>query len=108
MSPEILDVRQVVAAGFAALRRADPQAALEAFSRAAATPQADANAWYGLSLVQRKIGTASDENAALERALALDPRHLPSLIAMGDWYARDGDLRAATSYYAATLKITAG
>jgi aspartate beta-hydroxylase len=108
MSSEIPDVRQAVAAGFAALRRADPQAALEAFSRAAAAPQADANAWYGMSLVQRRIGTASEENAALERALALDPRHLPSLIAMGDWYERDGDLRAATSYYAATLKLTAG
>lgn len=108
MSSEIPDVRQAVAAGFAALRRADPLAALEAFSRAAAAPQADANAWYGMSLVQRRIGTAPEENAALERALALDPRHLPSLIAMGDWYERDGDLRAATSYYAATLKLTAG
>jgi len=108
MSAQTLDIRQTVAAGFAALRRADPQAALEAFSRAAAAPQADANAWYGLSLVQRRIGTPSEENAALERALSLDPRHLPSLIAMGDWYERDGDLRAATSYYQATLKLAAG
>jgi len=108
MNSEALDVRQTVAAGFAALRRADTQAALEAFSRAAATPQADANAWYGLALVQRKIGTPPEESAALERALALDPRHLPALIAMGDWYTRDGDLRAATSYYRATLQLTAG
>jgi aspartate beta-hydroxylase len=108
VNQETLDVRQAVAAGFAALRRADPQAALAVFSRVAASPQADASAWYGLSLVQRKIGTAAEEGAALERALALDPRHLPSLIAMGDWYVRDQDVRAATSYYRLALQLTAG
>lgn len=108
MNEQTIDIRQTVAAGFAALRRADPQAALDAFTRAAATPQADANVWYGLSLVQRKIGTPAEENAALERALGIDPRHLPSLIAKGDWYARDNDLRAATSYYQATLQLTSG
>jgi len=108
MSQETLDVRQTVAAGFAALRRADPQAALEAFSRAAAARQADANVWYGMSLVQRKIGTPAEEGAALERALELDPRHLPSLIARGDWFVRSKDQRAATAFYRAALRLTAG
>ena len=108
MTQETLDVRQTVAAGFAALRRADPQAALEAFSRAAATRQADANVWYGMSLVQRKIGTPVEEGAALERALELDPRHLPSLIARGDWYVRSADQRAATAFYRAALRLTSG
>ena len=105
---ETLDLRQTVAAGFAALRRADPQAALDAFSRVAATRQADANVWYGMSLVQRKIGTAAEEGAALERALEIDPRHLPSLIARGDWYVRGADQRAATAFYQAALRLTAG
>lgn len=108
MTQETLDVRQTVAAGFAALRRADPQAALEAFSRAAATRQADATVWYGMSLVQRKIGTPVEEGAALERALELDPRHLPSLIARGDWYVRSADQRAATAFYRAALRLTSG
>lgn len=108
MSAPTPDVRQTVAAGFAALRRADPQAALDAFMRAAAMPQADANVWYGLSLVQRKIGTATEENAALDRALGVDPRHLPSLIAKGDWYVRDHDPQAATSFYQAALQLSAG
>jgi aspartyl/asparaginyl beta-hydroxylase (cupin superfamily) len=108
MSEQPVDVREAVTAGFAALRRADPQAALAAFTRAAAAPQADANVWYGLSLAQRKIGTPAEENAALERALGTDPRHLPSLIAKGDWYVREGDTRAAASYYQATLQLTAG
>lgn len=108
MTQETLDVRQTVAAGFAALRRADPQAALEAFSRAAATRQADATVWYGMSLVQRKIGSPVEEGAALERALELDPRHLPSLIARGDWYVRSADQRAATAFYRAALRLTSG
>jgi aspartyl/asparaginyl beta-hydroxylase (cupin superfamily) len=103
-----IDVRQSVAAGFAALRRADPEAALDAFTRAAATRQADASVWYGMSLVQRKIGTPAEEGAALERALELDPRHLPSLIAKGDWHVRSGDSRAATAFYRAALRLTAG
>ena len=108
MNEHTINVREAVAAGFAALRRGDPRAALDAFSRAAAMPQADANVWYGMSLVQRNIGTASEEDAALDRALAFDPRHLPSLIAKGDWYVRDGDLQAATSYYRAALQLSAG
>jgi aspartyl/asparaginyl beta-hydroxylase (cupin superfamily) len=104
---ETLDVSESAAAGFAALRRSDPQAALEAFCRAAAAPQADANVWYGMSLVQRQIGTATEEGAALERALEINPRHLPSLIARGDWYVGAGDQRAATAFYQAALRLTA-
>jgi aspartate beta-hydroxylase len=104
---ETLDVRQTVAAGFAALRRSDPQAALDAFSRAAATRQADASVWYGMALVQRAIGTRTEEGAALERALEIDPRHLPSLIGRGDWYVRGGDQRAATAFYQSALRLGA-
>ena len=97
----------MIAAGFAALRGGEPQAARDAFTRAVATRKADASAWYGLALVQRRIGTAAEESAALDKALGLDPRFVPALIAKGDWYARAGDLRAATSYYQATLKLAA-
>jgi aspartate beta-hydroxylase len=101
------DVNATLAAGFEALRRSDPRAAREAFTRVIAARRRDASAWYGLSLVHRSLGSAAEEHAALDQALGVDPRHVPALIAKGDLYVRGGDLRAATSYYLAVLKLAA-
>lgn len=50
---------------------------------------------------------AGAEGAALDRALALDPHHLPSLLAKGDLFAKRKDLRAADAFYRAALKLAA-
>jgi aspartyl/asparaginyl beta-hydroxylase/tetratricopeptide repeat protein len=102
---EALDIGAVIAAGFEALRGADPHTARESFTRAIAARGDDATAWYGLSVVHRMIGTAAEESAALDQSLRIDPRHVPALIAKGDSYARTGNLPAATSYYHAVLKL---
>lgn len=95
------------AAAFAALRRGDAEGARTLLLQSVESGRADAAVWFGLSQVHRIRGSAADESAALDEALRLDGRFLPALIAKGDLYARQGERRAAHSYYAAVLKLAA-
>jgi hypothetical protein len=99
------DPAALTAAGFEALQRGDAAAAREHFTRATATATASADAWFGLSLVERRLRRPDAERAALERALAVEPRHVPALIRRGDLYSEKADVRAATPFYRAALKI---
>ena len=53
--------------------------------------------------VAQVSGDTLGEEAALNRALAQDPRHVGALLAMGDLKNRLGDDRAAGSYFRAAL-----
>jgi aspartate beta-hydroxylase len=107
MAATPIDLPAVTAAGFAALKRGDPSAARLLFDQAVVAGAADASVWFGLAGVHRSLGASAEESAALDRALGLDARHLPALIAKGDLYARLGDRRAADSYYRSALKLAA-
>jgi hypothetical protein len=107
MASNPIDLPATVAAGFAALKRGDANAARACFEQIVSAGAADAAVWYGLSLANRARGATAEENSALDHALALDPRHLPALIAKGDWFATSGDRRAANSYYRAAIKLAA-
>jgi aspartate beta-hydroxylase len=107
MAASPINLPALTAAGFAALKRGDPNAARLSFDQAIAAGAADAAVWFGLAGVHRALGASAQEGAALDRALGLDARHLPALIAKGDLYARLGDRRAADSYYTAALKLAA-
>jgi aspartyl/asparaginyl beta-hydroxylase (cupin superfamily) len=48
---------------------------------------------------------AEEESRALDRALNLDPNHLPALIRKGDLFARQGDEHAASGFYAAAIRV---
>jgi aspartate beta-hydroxylase len=102
------DAHAASVAGLAALERGDLKAAGELLARAVAAGGGDARSWYGLALVHRGQGAVAEEHAALDEVLKLEPRHLPALIAKGDHYAKAGDLRAASSYYGAVLKLAPG
>ena len=102
-----IDPPSTTAAGFAALKMGDANAARACFDRIVSAGTADAAVWYGLSLANRSLGASAEENSALDQALALDPRHLPALIGKGDWFSRSGDRRAANSYYRAVIKLAA-
>lgn len=101
------DVRAVTDAAYAALNRGDFPAAKELFGRALAAGAADAAAWFGLSVVHRQLGAAAEEARALEEVLKLEAKHLPALIHRGDLYVRQGDARAASSYYDAAVQLAA-
>lgn len=99
------DPAALTAAGFEALQRGDADVAREQFTRATAMAPTGADAWFGLSLAQRRLRQPEAERAALERTLEAEPRHVPALIRKGDLYTERSDLRAATPFYRAALKI---
>jgi tetratricopeptide (TPR) repeat protein len=102
-----IDIKATMEAGFQALRGGDSKSARDCFAQVIAAGKANANVWYGLSLVHRSSGAAGEENDALDRCLALNPGHLPALIAKGDRYTQSGDSRAASSYYRTALELAA-
>ena len=99
------DPKSLITAGLAALQRGDGAAAREHLSRAAAAPGAGADVWFGLALAHGQLGALDEERAALDRALELEPRHVPALIRKGDLYSEKSDPRSATPFYRAALKI---
>jgi len=107
MSGGPINRADTTAAGFAALKRGDLHGARAFFDRATREGGDDAAAWFGLSRVHRSLGAPAEENIALDRALSLDPKHLPALLAKGDLLAKVGDARAADAYYGAGLKLAA-
>lgn len=105
MSESAGDLTISLQSGFAALRSGTPQAARDIFSAAISSGLRDPDLWFGLSVACRQLGARNEELEALDRALAMESRHLQALIAKGDWYARAKDLRAASAFYEAALKL---
>lgn len=108
MAVPSFNLQAVTAAGFAALKRGEPNAARTSFEQAISAGAADAAVWFGMSRVHRSLGSSPEESTALDNALKLDARYLPALLAKGDLFANLGDRRAADSYYTAVLKLAAG
>lgn len=102
------DPASLARAGLQALQRGDPAAARARFFEATSVPAAGAEAWFGLSLAHRALGSGRDEEAALDRTLELAPRHVPALIRRGDLYRARDDTRAANSFHRSALKIAGG
>src|ERR1700753_2050365 len=103
MAATAIDVPALTAAGYAALRRGDPQAARQILAPAVVGGVADAAVWLGLSNAHRALGEVAEADRALDRALELDTYYFPALFARGDVLAVQGDRRGANAYYAAGL-----
>jgi len=99
------DARALAQAGANALRLGDARRAREAFERIAVAGQADAASSLGLAFACRGLGDKAAALAAVDRALALEPRNLRALIFKGDHLAESGDARAASSFYRFALQI---
>ncbi len=99
-----LDPRALTQAGAQALGRGDFAAARALFEQIVAAGRADAPVWLGLAVALRGLGEAEAKLAALERLLALEPRHLRGLVMKADHFAEAGDGRAAAAFYRAAVK----
>jgi aspartate beta-hydroxylase len=96
--------RTLTSMGHHAFRKGDFKSARAAFQRVADTDGADPQQWVNLALVCRSLGDEAAEDAALQRALALDPSDLLSLVLRGNLLERRGNSHdAAGAYAAATI-----
>jgi aspartyl/asparaginyl beta-hydroxylase (cupin superfamily) len=98
------DARSLARSGVEALRRGDARAARESFEQIVATGEADASACVGLAYACRTLKDNAASKAALDKALALEPRNLRALILKADYFADEGDARAASAFYLAAVK----
>jgi aspartate beta-hydroxylase len=93
--------------GARALREGRPREALARFQAVAAAGRDTATLWIGLAVAHQALGDTASERAALDRALALEPRNVIALTLAGDHHAEAGDVRAASAYYDVVLRLTA-
>ncbi|MFO1394600.1 MAG: aspartyl/asparaginyl beta-hydroxylase domain-containing protein [Steroidobacteraceae bacterium] len=103
----IIDRNAGFAAGTAALAAGDPRAARAHFEAIVAAGQGDAPVLVGIALAAQREGDLQAADAAVTRALELDPRNLQALLMRGDRYAATGDNRAAAAFYGAAIGIGA-
>src|SRR3989442_2971689 len=89
--------------GIEALRKGDVRQARESFERIFAAGQADASAYLGLAYACAGLEDHQSALAAVDHALALEPRNLRALIMKADHLAAAGDARAASSFYPAAV-----
>jgi tetratricopeptide (TPR) repeat protein len=89
--------------GIEALRKGDVRQARESFERIVAAGQADASAYLGLAYACTGLEDHPAALAAVDHALALEPRNLRALIMKADHLAAAGDARAASSFYRAAV-----
>src|SRR6266480_3759134 len=99
------DARAHARSGIEALRKGDARKARESFEGIVAAGLADASAYLGLAYACAGLKDHPAARAAVDRALALEPRNLPALIITADYLAALGDARAASSFYRAAVGI---
>src|SRR6185437_9581892 len=91
--------------GAAALQAGCAAEAVAAFEALVAAEPASATAWMGLAMAHRRLKQPTRSLAALQTALALEPRNPRALLLSADHYAAAGDARAASAFYDAVLKV---
>jgi aspartate beta-hydroxylase len=73
------------------------------FSRAASANPSQPSIWANLASSLKALGRRVEEFDAIEKALALEPRHLSALLQKADYFEWSGDARNAAQAYQAAL-----
>jgi aspartate beta-hydroxylase len=103
----VIDRNAVFAAGKAALDAGDAASARRQFEAIVQAGRGDSAAFVALALACQSLGDGNATDAALDRALALEPRNLHALLIRADRLAASGDIRAAAAFYETTVRIAA-
>jgi aspartyl/asparaginyl beta-hydroxylase (cupin superfamily) len=89
--------------GVRMLARGVPDQAQLLFSRAASANPNQPAIWANLASSLKALGRRMEELDAIEKALALEPRHLSALLQKGDYLEETGDPRGAARSFQAAL-----
>jgi aspartate beta-hydroxylase len=92
--------------GQAAFKRGDFQSALQAFQRAATADGSTPRQWINVALACQQLKDDAAEEAALFKALAVDPYDLLALVLRGSLYERQGKSQQAASAYGAAASVS--
>jgi aspartyl/asparaginyl beta-hydroxylase (cupin superfamily) len=107
MATSVAEAEAMIRSGVAALRAGQVDDAIRLL-RGAAEAGTLAPPWFLLAQAYRHGGDGGGEEAALDKLLQSEPRHLGGLIMRADCHLRAGDGRAAASFYATALSAAAG
>ena len=95
--------------GLQMLQRREPDKARELFRRATQADPGHPQLWSNLAASLDALNQLPEEGDAIERALALEPRHLTALLQKGALLERSGDPRnGARAYRNALATLPAG
>lgn len=92
----------------AALRAGRAAEAEQRLQRLVASGPAAATTWLALAFARVNLERPEDALAAVDQALALEPRNIRALLFKADHLDRMGQHRVALGFYQATLRVAAG
>ncbi len=98
-------VRTLSALGQAAFRSGDMQRARGVFQRIVDADGSDAQQWIHLAIACRNLKDEAAEQAAITRALSLDPRDLVALILRAGLLERQGKMHEAAAANSAVIDV---
>ena len=91
--------------GQAAFKQGDFAAARDAFQRAAAADGSNPRQWINVALASQQLKDDAAEEAALFKALAIDPYDLLALVLRGAMFERQGKAQQAATAYGAAANV---
>jgi aspartyl/asparaginyl beta-hydroxylase (cupin superfamily) len=89
--------------GLRMIARGAPDQAFALFTRATQADPRHPTLWANLASSCQQLGRRAEEIDALEKALALEPRHVSALLQKGAYFEASGDPRGAARTYQAVL-----
>ncbi|HTS22620.1 MAG TPA: aspartyl/asparaginyl beta-hydroxylase domain-containing protein [Casimicrobiaceae bacterium] len=98
--------RTLTALGLHAFRRGDTQGARAAFQRLVDSNGTEPQQWVNLALACRQLKDEPGEEAAIRRALSLDPTELVALLLRADLLERQGRTHHAAMAYGAAATVS--
>ena len=106
--PAKANLERIAHAGIDALRRGDAATARQAFESIAASGRATPQIWLFLAQACDMADDRPAARAALGELLRLDPGNPYALVMHGEMFTRDGDDRAAVTWYDRALSAASG
>jgi len=89
--------------GLRMMARGAPDQAMALFTRATQADPKHPMLWANLASSCQRLGRRAEEIDAIDKALALEPRHVSALLQKGAYFEAGGDARSAARTYQAVL-----